>query len=348
MSEAENIVASQSAQVNLKNLCVLQRGNKFYYPRSIPQERGPLVTKNRSGYCGSDLITNDNKKTSVIALYCLALLISIVLQLLYRSVLVLEELNHLQSRYSGSYANLLKNAFHLPVKCYIALFALVLYTLYYFVSNDWFSEFEFSFKRITLLLVPSIYLIGILLELNVSPLNDSLWIAKDNGLDYGSGMAYSFFYGYLNLVLPKTGTQEKNLKELMQDYEDQNDVHFAVYKLFILIPKSLTCTVSLKNENSPSIDESSSLPPKTITVAGVQDRVYKNAVYKIISEKTQSKIYVSAEFATPLKTFKDVFNRAGDHSDFYKDQDNQICYYDVGKIILTRLRELKKQREKTD
>jgi hypothetical protein len=27
------------------------------------------------------------------------------------------------------------------------------------------------------------------------------------GLDYGSGMAYNFFYGYLRLVLPEVGTQ---------------------------------------------------------------------------------------------------------------------------------------------
>jgi hypothetical protein len=26
------------------------------------------------------------------------------------------------------------------------------------------------------------------------------------GLDYGSGMAYNFFYGYLRLVLPEGGT----------------------------------------------------------------------------------------------------------------------------------------------
>jgi hypothetical protein len=37
----------------------------------------------------------------------------------------------------------------------------------------------------------------------------SLQIGKINGLDYGSGMAYNFFYGYLRLVLPdpEVGTQ---------------------------------------------------------------------------------------------------------------------------------------------
>lgn len=49
-------------------------------------------------------------------------------------------------------------------------------------------------------------------------------------------------------------------------------------------------------------------------MAGVKDRVYKNAVYKINTGKTDKKIYVSAEYATPLRTFAEVFNHAGIHT----------------------------------
>jgi hypothetical protein len=40
-------------------------------------------------------------------------------------------------------------------------------------------------------------------------LHTSLEIEKMNSLDYGSGMAYNYFYGYLRLVLPdpEVGTQ---------------------------------------------------------------------------------------------------------------------------------------------
>lgn len=40
-----------------------------------------------------------------------------------------------------------------------------------------------------------------------STVHTSLQIEKMRGLDYGSGMAYNFFYGYLRLVLPEVGTQ---------------------------------------------------------------------------------------------------------------------------------------------
>lgn len=50
-----------------------------------------------------------------------------------------------------------------------------------------------------------------------------------------------------------------------------------------------------------------------MTVAGVQNRVYKNSVYKIKAEDGR-KIYVAAEYATPLKTFKDVVSQSGEHS----------------------------------
>lgn len=55
------------------------------------------------------------------------------------------------------------------------------------------------------------------------------------------------------------------------------------------------------------------LPEKQITVAGVHNRVYKNAVYKI-SCGNNKKVYVSAEYASPLKTFNDVVNSSSDHA----------------------------------
>lgn len=76
-----------------------------------------------------------------------------------------------------------------------------------------------------------------------------------NGSDFGSGMAHSYFRGYLEIVLPHTGTELKGIKELMEDYEAKEDVKFLVYKLFILIPRSLRCPTSL-NQDSDMIEKS--------------------------------------------------------------------------------------------
>ncbi|RZB40761.1 TMEM173 domain containing protein [Asbolus verrucosus] len=191
-------------------------------------------------------------------------------------------------------------------------------------------------------------------------------------------MAYSFFYGYLHLIIPKTGNSEKNLEELMKDYEDKHHVQLKFYKLFILIPKSLYCFTSLMDtESSPSIEESSSLDSIVRTVAGVQNRVYKNSVYKI-NGPDDRKIYVAAEYATPLKTFKEVVSYNGEHSNhymkhkddvvlqfyltlkkvlkehenctnyceliFYDDKDENGRYKDVGKILLQRIKKLEQRQ----
>lgn len=56
--------------------------------------------------------------------------------------------------------------------------------------------------------------------------------------------------------MQKTGAEDKNLRELMEIYEDKHNIEFQAYKLFILIPTSLRCFVSLKNDFSPLVDES--------------------------------------------------------------------------------------------
>lgn len=73
----------------------------------------------------------------------------------------------------------------------------------------------------------------------------------------------------------------------------------------------------------------------------MQNRVYKNAVYKINCHDN-SKVYVVAEYATPLKTFHDVVNSSGDHAGtnyffwfvgvsytffavYYRKHKNEIC-----------------------
>lgn len=70
-----------------------------------------------------------------------------------------------------------------------------------------------------------------------------------NGLDYGSAMAYSFFHGFLQIVLPKTGTDQKGIKELMEDFESSHNIRFRYNKLLVLIPLSLSCPVSVADKS---------------------------------------------------------------------------------------------------
>lgn len=86
-----------------------------------------------------------------------------------------------------------------------------------------------------------------------APIYNSMRFEENNGLNYSSAMAHSFYHGYLRLILPKTGGEDKNLIEIIGCYSDRNKVN--VYpKLFILFPKSAICPVSLEG---PNIVESS-------------------------------------------------------------------------------------------
>lgn len=66
-------------------------------------------------------------------------------------------------------------------------------------------------------------------------------------------MAYSFFHGYLQIVLPNKGTEQKGIKELMKDFEAKEGVSFACDKLLVLIPLSLYCP-PIVEERSPTVE----------------------------------------------------------------------------------------------
>nr|CAI5869092.1 unnamed protein product [Callosobruchus analis] len=286
----------------IKSICVKRRADRrYYYPKSIPREREPLATYLTVAAIFSlfsiDIYLAENGKKNVVGQYAVGILMYIMLHLLLRSILICEEVKHLPSRYKNSYFRLFKDVFYLSPQ----VISTAMISLIWLLSFSGDLGIRIVFPK-CMLLITAVYLIGEVLNMRSCPLEESLWIARNNGLDYGSGMAYSFFHGYLNLILPNTGTESKNLKELMQDYEDSHN----------------------------------SLPDKVITIAGVLNRVYKNAVYKINSGR--SKIYVSAEYATPLKTFSEVFKAAGEHSGYYERFQSDIIlqFYLTLKAVLEK------------
>ncbi|XP_077302635.1 transmembrane protein sting isoform X2 [Arctopsyche grandis] len=155
----------------------------------------------------------------------------------------------------------------------------------------------------------------------------SLWIENSNGLDYGSGMAYSFFYGYLNIILPNKGDQNYGLKELMDIFESSERIKFGTKKLFIMIPRSLYCPPNLcEVSKGPKfrMEAAKNLEAVERHRAGVKSRMYTSSVYKIHVRDQKGPMYVAAEGATPLLTLFETIKNDGVHQKYYRENQDEI------------------------
>ncbi|XP_072766058.1 stimulator of interferon genes protein homolog [Anoplolepis gracilipes] len=148
------------------------------------------------------------------------------------------------------------------------------------------------------------------------------------GLDYGTGMAYSFYYGYLRFILPNDGTPDsKSMVEKIETFEDKHNVTFPVHKLFLLIPSSGYIPPNLKDASNQWMESAHELEEEKRNRAGTIRRSYRNNAYKIYSngrDSGTSPVYVVAEGATPLLTFYEVQKHNHPESIVYKQYKNEI------------------------
>ncbi|XP_050311350.1 stimulator of interferon genes protein isoform X2 [Anthonomus grandis grandis] len=372
----ENLILETN---KVKKLCVIKRGNKWYMPETIPKERNSLMPS----FALIIVLLLLGFYSAVILFYIICYIT------FYRLLLLLYERKHLVSIYKNDKQKLFHAAFSFQYKAIILIVLCMVYASGYGILS-----LAQSIRCIPWTSVWVLFFLHHLLGLNDFPINDSLLIAKNDGLDYGSGMAYSFFYGYLNYILNRIGEPGHTLKDMMQVYESNENINFAMYKIFILIPKSLTCHEQI-DDVSRIMEMRKSLLEKKITVAGVRDRIYKNSVYSIQNPYMRlyqseggnnfpKKIWVCAEYATPLKTFQEVIKHSTAHAEFYNRHINDILlqfyltleeilertnmssmcelvfyedskildgkthYYDIGKILLSKISELKKNERPKD
>lgn len=163
------------------------------------------------------------------------------------------------------------------------------------------------------------------------------------GLDYGTGMAYSFYYGYLRLILPNRGTTDsKGIIEKIENFEDKHDVTFPVHKLFILISSSGYMPPNLKevsiDKEAQWMENAHELEEEKRDRAGTIGRTYHNNAYKIYPNGRNSgasPVYIVAEGATPLLTFYEVQKHSHPESIMYKQYKN-----DITMMFYKKLREI--------
>ncbi|KYN20883.1 PREDICTED: stimulator of interferon genes protein isoform X1 [Trachymyrmex cornetzi] len=147
------------------------------------------------------------------------------------------------------------------------------------------------------------------------------------GLDYGTGMAYNFYYGYLRLTLPSSETSRKGIIEKIENFEDYHNVTFPVHKLFLLIPTSGYIPPDLKEASCQWMENIHELEEEKRNRAGNIGRTYRNNAYKIYPEGRKSgnkPVYIVVEGATPLLTYYEVQKHNHSESAVYRQYKPKI------------------------
>ncbi|XP_058533785.1 stimulator of interferon genes protein isoform X1 [Ochotona princeps] len=224
-------------------------------------------------------------------LRCLVLhLASLQLGLLLKAACSLvEELCHIHSRYQSSYWKAIRSCLGCPIRHG----ALLLLSGYFYYSLRNLVDLPFSWMLALLGLSQAL---NILLGLQgLTPAEVSTICEKKN-LNVAHGLAWSYYIGYLRLILP-------GLQARIQAY---NQLHnntlsgMGSRRLYILFP--LDCGVPDDlNMADPNIRFLHMLPQQNTDRAGIKGRVYSNSVYEILENGHRAGACV-LEYATPLQT----------------------------------------------
>ncbi|KAM6924001.1 stimulator of interferon genes protein [Xenentodon cancila] len=123
-------------------------------------------------------------------------------------------------------------------------------------------------------------------------------ICEKRKMNVAHGLAWSFYLGYLQLVLPHL---EKSINVFCTSHVASGHLWSrGSRKLLILIPLDVNISNNLEDQDS-NIKFYDNLPNNQMDVAGVRGRVYKHSVYRVQDE--QGAVYDCAvEYATPLLT----------------------------------------------
>lgn len=317
---------------------IVSNEGEYSFPSTIPQKRGKrdviaLIIVAVLFQTVGCLVTPQPIIDFLMDSFTYPFILLFALEYCQRACNICEEYRHLSSRYEGKIVKLLKATFICKPICITWFSIAIVLAMQRSCRNYYQSEITpvvCSFA--------SIYFLCKLIRVEFSPLRIAKLIDELKGLDYGSGMAHSFYHGYLKLILPCTGDERKGLIEQISDYEAKNDVHFPSKKLYILIPLSAHCPTTIHERSGIKMESGESLDWRRMDRAGVKNRQYHNSVYKIWIGKDYKRkpVYVCAEYATPLLTFYEVTRHNTPDSREYMRNRNEIVtnfYMTLNKIL---------------
>ena len=225
-------------------------------------------------------------------------------ELVRRMCLLIEELKHQQTRYEGSWKKVFTSTFTFNYGRSVFIVSIlslliVCYSLYDNYNTFFRPDYAILFSLNCFLVPQLLFLVGFrdLSIVEISQINE-----RENK-NVADGLAWSYYFGYLKLVLPDLHKQIAKTKVELRE-------KITKKKVFILLPKNCY-TYGTIEESDPRVKYAGDLTPMEIARGGIQKRSYKHTVHCIKMPHPDNsgeidEYHVIMEYATPLMSLYDM------------------------------------------
>ena len=282
-----------------------------------PKDELYIIESNTSMLSEDEMFCKQNDKSYHVGIFIWSLnLIGIILgEFVNRLCLMFEEYFHLYTRYNGSKRKMFSACFNDISFRAVFFAALVAFII---IGSTLLSQgtkyFKFEYIEIILSGVGSSTLVLYLLSLDTLSRVQISSLLENNNRLVANGLAWSYYFGYLRLILPK-------LPERIRA-SDWNG-RLSSNKLFILMPRDCWAYGTLSEEaEEGSIELEDGVIECEAERAGIARRSFRNNVYKITVEDSDT-LYILAEYATPLCSMYDMSHSAEANLSV-EDRDGQV------------------------
>ncbi|KAM6953351.1 stimulator of interferon genes protein [Aplochiton taeniatus] len=156
-------------------------------------------------------------------------------------------------------------------------------------------------------------------------------VCEGRKMNVAHGLAWSFYLGYLKLVLPNLEVSIPAFRALHMDGPFKTR---GSRKLLLLLPLNANVASKLEDVDT-NIRFYKNLPDQWIDRAGVKGRVYKQSVYRVLDDKGQAQ-HCLIEYAAPLLT---LHSMSQDSSAGFGEGDRReqvLLFYRTLRDILDR------------
>ncbi|KAL7858591.1 hypothetical protein AOLI_G00186930 [Acnodon oligacanthus] len=199
---------------------------------------------------------------------------------------------HSQQRYGGSVKQMLRACFSSSTLAGLCVVFLALV-----VGGVTYTPKQWTLVVLTGTLYLLLKTLGVLVMTVPAPVEISE-VCESRKMNVAHGLAWSFYVGYLKLVLPELE------KQVRKHYSETGEVLSSI-RLHILLPLSAAATTKLE-EVDRNVLFHKNLPELQLDRAGVRGRVYKHSIYKITHQnKETSRVaephYLSQELIKTLQ-----------------------------------------------